>query len=227
MRRHILSFDAATKTFAFSLLDIDLDIFTAEFQTENAQICAILAKFVERDVNYLNEITAVARIAAAHAIKLYNSIIILDGETTDLCPNCNNNSITIIDRIRAFVSYADLRIRPILPAEFVVYLEHQMGPNIKSNIIATAIITYFARHEVHEVDARLKNCINFNRPYESYVQQYETLYAANKNHASDNLIKLSSLFNSKLPSMKHAQIGHIADSVMQVLATLKRVNITN
>lgn len=224
MYKKILSFDAATKTFAFLFMEINTDLFNedSELHTrmkfQNKLINGLRKRYADKALT-LAECERIRDFMNTTKAMIKSQIHFIDGETVDLVPGKHNSEITPIERIKAFVDYADRRIKPLISPDITVHVEFQMGPNVKSNIIEMAIITYFAKHEIIEINPNIKNNISFpGYTYNLYLQKYDTSYAANKSHCLDNFIFAETLFTSSVPKSTRAMRGHMADCAMQSIA---------
>lgn len=208
-----LSFDCATKTFAFSLSHVSLDTSRVRMRID------IIAELLRREEIDISTLSSMVDAAAEDADQL---IQLLDGETTDLFPGVPDDSIDSVDRIKAVARYVNSRIIPALPSKPIVIIEYQMGPNSRSREVASALIALFADYEVVVVGPSLKNRVAFSAEgrYSNFTSRYKTTYAANKAHAKFNFALVEAVFGSKIKNVSPALKGHIADSFMQVIGYL-------
>lgn len=215
-----LSFDCATKTFAFSLSRVDLDAFRSQREALSRRV-ACYRELMTRPLSdeALAELGAAVRADEAASAEW---IVLVDGETTNLCPGIPDAEISAVKRITALVAYVDRRIRPLLVGceGLQVLIEYQMGQNTPALAVSNALIALFAAYPVTIVDPRDKNRIATCEAgrYHHFTAKYETTYSANKAHAKFNFDHIERTFGTKIPP-SHAR-GHIADSFMQVLGHL-------
>ncbi|VVB71255.1 Uncharacterised protein [uncultured archaeon] len=184
MKKRILSFDCATKTFAFCLIEIDLDnVLSMELTIPSIQKC--ISKFECDVINFF--------------------------------PDKQDKDITILERIKAvrtFLSRFDN-----LPNDTHIYVEYQMGANMKANIVADVILTYFYNFiDVKLVPPTLKNKIKLcsGGGYSDFTKKYKSNYTANKHHTTFNLNWFLSAFNISV-SLKSSLVNHVADAFAQVI----------
>lgn len=221
--RWFLSFDCATKTFAFSLCWVAL-----------ARLGGGLPG-LERRAAALRELEARGALAspparealAALRADLAGLFRIADGETVDLFPGVPDREIHTVPRLRAVAAYVARRVRPALAAAGAgggggplrVLVEFQMGANARARAVAAALVALFAEGEVALVPPSLKNRIQCSPEgrYGLFAARYSTAYGANKAHASYNFAVLERAFGSGVdPALSASLRGHVADSVMQV-----------
>ena len=228
-----LSFDCATKTFAFSISKIDLSSYLenkeqliARAKNANILIQAIINKTASVSDATIKEIEkSVQKLDSDTCF-----IEIIDGEMVDLFPGTPDGKINSVDRIKAVSQYINNRIIPSLDAakelhphmDVVIMVEYQMGPNSKAREVASAIIALFADYPITVVNPSLKNKISTSPEgeYRHFTSKYTTSYGANKAHTKYNFEIIEKVFKSNITKSSNAEKGHIADSFMQVLGYL-------
>lgn len=232
-----VGFDAATKTFGFSLSRVDLAAYRAARSrlTGQARAAAELlrraeAALREGDAGKAAALTAsVAPGLAAADAETRGFIRLVDGETKDLFPGRADRDIATVERLRAVARYVAARVRPSMwrhcvDAEGVrTVIEYQMGANAASRAVAAALVTLFAEEDVIFVGPSLKNKLATCEAgrYCYFAEKYASSYAANKAHARFNFARVEEVFGTSIPETKPASLrGHIADSFMQVLGHL-------
>ena len=211
-----LSFDCATKTFAFSCGEINID-----------EVKETLNNIIILE-NEIQHITSIEKLIIfkenIYKIKkkIKSFITLDDGETIDLFPGIDNEKIDIVSRLRALVNYVKSRI-PNQSIDTKIFIEFQMGQNPKARAIVSSLITLFYEHEIIIVNPSLKNKIYLSDDgrYCHFIKKYSSNYIANKEHCKYNFNIVEIYFNSKIPYSNKRIRGHIADSFMQVLGHLK------
>jgi hypothetical protein len=230
-----LSFDCATKTFAFSLSRIDLDAYAAGRDAIRGRARA-LSEVARRAQTLASADPAAAAgllagalpAAAALAAETREFVRIVDGETVDLFPGRADDGIPTVERLRAVARYVAGRVRPaaaakVPPGERLrVVIEYQMGPNARARAVAAALVTLFAEEDVIIVGPTLKNKVAACEAgrYCNFAPRFSTTYAANKAHARFNFARFEEAFGTEIPPMAAALRGHIADSFLQVVGYL-------
>jgi len=135
-----LSFDCATKTFAFVLLAARRD--WAE-RLASARAPAVSG--------------AVAGAAAGALVR------VLDMDTVDLFPGRADAGVHTVERLRALVAYLRARVDPALraaaPGRATVLIEYQMGQNSRARAVAHALCAHYCDHDVRFIGAALKNTL--------------------------------------------------------------------
>lgn len=209
-----LSFDPATKSFAWSLLRVwePPPGFAARLADPRAD-----PAWARR---------AVRRLATGFHLAA--------GGTADLVPGVDNRKIPTVRRTRALKKYLREVVLPALAAAegcpgpddpaLNVIVEFQMGANAKSRIVAHDLVYAFAGANVFHLDAHLKNRVRFadrrDLDHCMFLERYSSSYNANKAHAAAAYFDhLAPLFrHPTLPTVKHKK--DFADTVMQVLGYL-------
>ena len=242
MAETYLSFDCATKTFAFTVSRVSLPALRATAQMRGRAAAARL--LLERAAARLHcrDAESQQRAAAEYSMakdaidrldaETRSAIAILDGEVVDLAPGQPDASVGTVDRLRALAHYIERRVRPALalalaPAPAgggradppLVVIEYQMGPNSRARAVAAALVALFAAERIVIVGPSLKNRVAASAAgqYGHFLQKHRTSYAANKAHALFNFRTVEAAFPSGVPPTSAALRGHIADSFMQVL----------
>lgn len=229
-----LSFDCATKTFAFSLCWVDLDGLAAAGPKldkygillrraragppeEAATVVAPLMQAVKKLDDYTR-----------------SRIRIVDGDTVDLLPGRTDSEIGSVERIKAAAVYISDRVIPSItknvpPDEGLrVVVEHQMSANAQARKIAYAIVGILAKYDTTIVGPSLKNSVAVSADgwYHKFAPKYANAYGANKAHALYNFKKAEELFGTSIPPLSPPALrGHIADSFMQVLGLIRAQKI--
>ena len=239
----VISFDAATKSLAYTLIEIDLkyfdnnnDIIQYAYKL-NKMYNILFKKYNNSEEKYklLNEIELLSAEIEKILKIISDMIIIHHGETINLCPEILDKDITTIQRVQLTTEYCKKCIKQIKELqinELVVMVELQMGPNLKSKISSVILFTIFAlldiKVELIEVNSCLKNKIYFGElnKYEHFSCKYDKSYTANKNHATENFITACEFFKAPLyfKSIKRVDLGHMADSFMQILGYYTHIN---
>lgn len=227
-----LSFDCATKTFAFSLCWVDLAGWAAASAAARRRLGAA-QELVRRAACAAGPGAAAAVAAAAEAVAALDAetrayLRLADGEVVDLAPGQLDAEIPTVERVRAVVRYVARRVRPALVAAGAadgplrVVVEYQMGQNAPARTVSVALVTLFAEFDVTYVAPALKNMVYTCEAgrYYAFAERYRRGYDANKAHAAFNLTHLEEKFASTIPPCPLPLRGHIADSVLQVLGLL-------
>jgi hypothetical protein len=227
-----LSFDCATKTFAFSLSRVDLSGLAA--LRARASAAAELLRRTEA-LLAAGDAAGCARLLATlepAAVQLEADtaqlVRLADGETVDLFPGRADDSIPTVERIKGVARYVAERVRPAVERHAAgerlrVVVEFQMGPNARARAVAAALIALFAESDTIIVGPSLKNKVATCEAgrYCHFAQKYSTAYSANKAHTIYNFGVIERVFGTSIPETRPASLrGHIADSFMQVLGYL-------
>jgi hypothetical protein len=232
-----LGFDAATKTFAFSLSRVDLRAFRSA--RDRARERAAALREVARRAGVAaraGDLAGAGRLLAEIQPVLgqleaetASWLVLADGETADLFPGRADESIGTVERLQAVARYVSGRVRGSLAAHvpsgeaLQVIIEYQMGPNAAARAVAAALVALFAESDTIIVGPTLKNKIAVCEEgrYYHFAEKYATAYGANKAHAQFNFAQVEKAFGSGIPATRPAKLrGHIADSFMQVLGHL-------
>jgi hypothetical protein len=221
--RWYLGFDCATKTFAFSLSKIDAHAINHP---------EILRKKIDASTQLHDRLDASNLANSKHILMLNKMLIklhkeaidaiqLVDGETVDLTNGDVDGDIATIDRIRRVTTYVRNRILPLIDGlDVIVVIEYQMGQNMHANIVANTLATIFIDFSVSLIVPTLKNKIHFTEQgrYCYFIEKYSRGYA-NKVHVIYNFNYLESIHGTKIKETIPAKLrGHIADSMIQVLA---------
>ena len=203
-----LGFDCATKTFAYSLSYINLNL------------CSISQQIRQDIQNNIN--------IEKWNTETKNFIQILEGETIDMYPDRPDSSISTMDRINGTYKIVEkikhnIAIRKINPNDITVAIEFQMGVNAKSRVISVALATLFSSWRTIFIGPSLKNKISIGEfgKYCYFIEKTTNTYQANKAHAKYNFGLVEKLFTSNIPKSSSQTRGHIADSFMQVLGFIQ------
>jgi hypothetical protein len=220
-----LSFDCATKSFAFCLCYVDLARFAANKEKIRSRAAAAREALgrgpCSPEALYLLSV-ALAELDA----ETRRWLRFVDGETVDLFPGRPDRSVHTVERIRAVEGYLSRRVRPALGAapageKVRALVEFQMGANAPARSVAAALIALLADMEdVLIVGPSLKNKVAVCQEgrYYNFADRYANAYGANKAHAKYNFERLESAFGTGVPPMRPPSLrGHVADCVMQVL----------
>jgi hypothetical protein len=232
-----IGIDLATKSLAVSIIDYNPDFIREmnqqlddwiEYKNRYIEWCAesgmedietLLIQFNKT----LDKITDV----------LDGRLKILDMSVVDLIPGDKVADVSVVDRTTKLHQYMntifDSKLSLYKPQDMTFLLEYQMGPNIKSNLVASQVIYHLAKYRNGDnivlVGPSLKNKIMIGdreAHYSNFVNRYTTLYAANKNHTKFNLQRLLEFTGDKFPpkGIKKANVDDIADTVMMTMAWL-------
>jgi hypothetical protein len=214
-----LSFDCATKTFAYILVKINFDHLynTMGIRKILTQIQNQLKNGVinEDMINIVDKIEHNTR----------NIITILDGKCIDLIPGIHSKDIDTVERVKKMSIYVKDNIYPLIehiPKDSLnVLIEFQMCHNVQSRAVSIGLIALFADYKVHFVNPSLKNKIHLSDKghYSNFIQRYKNSYDANKKHALYNFKTFETVFSQEL-KMSDKLKGHIADSFMQIIGHL-------
>lgn len=239
-----LSFDCATRTFAFSLCRVDLAAAAAATPAALAAVArahsaVAAARVAGAAAGGESPDAALATVARASesldaalaslagvAAELRSFLRLVDGETVDLLRR-PDREVTTVERLRAVARYTAARVAPAVRRHvgqepLRVIVEFQMGPNARSRAVAAALIALFADNDVVIVGPALKNKVAAcdAGKYCHFAARCTTSYAANKAHAKYNFRCFEEYFGSTIPATSLTLRGHIADSFMQVLGYL-------
>jgi hypothetical protein len=217
MEKYFLSFDCATKTFAFILIKINFKYLFVDTK----QIRKILNQIIS-DLKKNNYNDKMLDIINTLDNNTKNAIQIITGNCVDLVPNIANKDINTVDRIKIMVKYVKDEIFPLIKdiknEDLCVLVEFQMSHNTQSKIISIALLTLFAEYELCLVKPCLKNKIYLTNEgqYYNFIKKYNNNYTANKQHALYNFKEFERIFDQNI-NISDKLKGHIADSFMQIL----------
>jgi hypothetical protein len=209
---YYLSFDCATKSFAYSLSYVDLNNIDIKYQN----LIGHILKEPSQCIKYFDEFK--------HSI-----IHLLDGEVIDFFPNISDAKIDTVERIQKISNYVKNTIMPKIKdinihmnINIEIFIEFQMGSNHKARMISSALIAIFSEYKVRLINPSLKNKVYTSEEgkHKHFIKKYSNLYSANKEHARYNFCAIENVFGSNIPYTKKSDRGHIADSFMQVLGYL-------
>jgi hypothetical protein len=222
-----LSFDCATKSFAFALLRI------REHPDVKARGDAIVKTLLSGDLPKSREM--MRRLDEESR----NCFALAGGGAADLAPGRNDKTIPTVERIRLVKEYLHTKVAQAMKGaegcpppdspRLNVAVEFQMGPNSKSRTVAITLIAHFSRANVFLVGPAYKNKLWYpSRPdirHCFFVQKYKSLYTANKNHAKalyfEHIAKIFGHLDGKvLKSVPDRFRKDFSDSVLQILGFL-------
>lgn len=222
-----LSFDCATKSFAFSLLRI---------RPPPADLPETLGQVLT--AAKAGDLAAMTKAAAAADAATRDCFLLAGGGAVDLVPGKKDRDIPTVERVRAAVAYLEGPVAEALAAAAAdgcppadsprlnVPVEFQMGPNAPARTIATVLLTHYARANVFLVGPAYKNKLWYPaRPdlrHCHFVEKYSTLYTANKNHAKelyfDHIAKVYGHDKGKVLAKIPTKLRKdFSDTVVQVL----------
>lgn len=219
--RWFLSFDCATKSFAFALIRI----------RDPAEALAAAAAAAQKGPE---ELFAAIRALDAETRACFH---VAAGAAVDLVPQKKDKDIPTVERVRAVKEYLEGPVAAALAAAAAdgcpgggtralhVAVEFQMGVNAPARTVAAVLVAHYARADVFLVGPALKNKLWYPaRPdirHCFFVERYAKLYDANKAHAK------ALYFDHIAPLFGHSDYGvppplrkDFADSVVQVLGFL-------
>ena len=217
MEKWYLSFDCATKTFAYILVKINFKYLFID--TNKIRLILKQLELNLKQNGYSSEVEAIINKINNNT---KNAITMIAYGCVDLIPNIANKDISTVDRIKLAASYVKKEIYPLITNicsdQLHILIEFQMSYNTQSKAIATALITLFSDYDVHLVSPTLKNKIYFTKElqYCYFMEKYKNSYVANKNHALYNLLEFEKMYEQPI-NLSNKLKGHVADAFMQVL----------
>lgn len=217
MKQWYLSFDCATKTFAYILIKVNFDqlfIDTIELLKVVKQLEIKLkqngySKELERIINKIDNKTKYA-------------IEIITGNCIDLIPEIANKDIDTVQRVKIVSDYTKSKLFPLIKDiptdQLSVIVEFQMSHNTQSKVVSIALLTLFSEYELYLVNPCLKNKLYFTEEgrYSYFIEKYKNTYDANKKHALHNYKEFERIFDQKI-NLSDKLKGHVSDAFMQVL----------
>lgn len=228
----VLSFDCATKSFAYALLRLRSPARALEgLPPPAAALAAWLRSPPPRPPPPPGgdaELGAALR-AAFH---------LAAGGAADLAPGQPDAAVPTVARIRALQAYLRGPVRAALAAARAegcpapespalhVAVEYQMGANARARTVAAALVAEYSAASVCLVGPSLKNRVAFpGRPdlaHARFVEKAGTPYAANKNHTKAVYLGyLAPLYGHRRPeALARRHEADFSDSVMQALGLL-------
>ena len=220
-----LSFDCATKSFAYALVRVT-DADSLAPQVSRLQRAAGESS-PGRVLDALRALAAASR-AGFH---------LAGGGAADLVPGKKDGSIHTVERVRAVLAYLRGPVAAALAAagtrgcppptspDLNVIVEFQMGPNARARVVSTVLVAEFAAANVFFVGPACKNKLWYpSRPdlrHCMFIEKYRNLYTANKKHTE------ALYYDHIAPLFGHPDLGiprgmkkDFADAVVQVLGFL-------
>jgi hypothetical protein len=219
--RWYLSFDCATKSFAFALLHVrgvDAGVLErARAATTGGQVAAVVAA-LDADTRQCFALAA--------------------GGAVDLAPGRKDADIPTVERVRLVRAYLRGAVAAALAAaapagcpsadsaDLNVAVEYQMGANTRARTVATVLLTEFAEANVFMVGPAHKNKVRFaSRPdlhHALFIEKYASLYTANKKHTRALYFDhIAPLFGHDTRAVPRKYQTDFADCVIQVLGFLQ------
>lgn len=222
-----LSFDVATKSFAFALVRVRAPGAGTAARVE-ALAAAVRAGDAAGALAHAKALDAETR-AAFH---------LAAGGAADLVPGVKDFDIPTVARVRAAVAFLETTVAAGLAAAAAdgcpgrgsprlnVAVEFQMGANAPARTVAAVLVAHFHAARVFFVGPAFKNKLWYAaRPdlrHCHFVERYKSLYVANKNHTKELY------FDHVGPAFGHDEGAVVraiparlrkdfADSIMQVL----------
>jgi hypothetical protein len=221
----VISFDVATKSLAVSIIKYNLNFCTEIENIHNQYLVDKKTEKTKKNISivelYLNLLDDINKILDARIDFKYLDVI-------DLIPGQKVKETNIVDRTKALYTYLSTILDPLIgdePDSTLFLIEYQMGPNDKSRVISSQIMYHMSKYSgiTHLVGPSLKNKIVIggnDALYSNFIERYTTNYAANKNHAKFNFLKLIKILNKEdvIAKIAKKNIDDIADSVLMSLA---------
>ena len=228
--RWFLSFDCATKSFAYSLVRV---------RAPGPELAAIVSRLAQA-VQDKDAPTALAMVAAADAESV-SYFHLAGGGAVDLVPGRADKSVSSPERINALVRHLRGPVARMLEAAAAdgcpaaaspalnVAVEFQMGANAPARTVAMALLTFYSGANTFMVGPALKNKLWYPAApklrISYYYQKYANTYSANKAHSRDLYFEhLAPLFGhdrgAVLKTIPKRFQKDFADSVTQILGIL-------
>ncbi len=230
-----LSFDCATKTFAYVLCEIKFEYFNSIqnqlneiFKAINEKMIFMIGKLKSKNITEHKkcypEITQCINLIDECSKLLKQFITISHANTIDLIPNQKDTETSTTERVLALSKFAKTDIIPLLNLNaklpLTILVEFQMGTNPKAKVILSALIAILYYHDptlnIYIVSPALKNTISLA----DYPTNYKSAWSANKAHARNNFEIYQCLYDINV-DMKKSLIGHVADSFFQVIGFIR------
>lgn len=219
-----LSFDCATKSFAYCLVEVKP---SAASTVSELKLCLAEARS--------GDLAAVQGRLSRLEVALQATFRLAAGGAVDLVPGTPDRKIPTVARVRRLMEFLDATVEPALKAaqadgcpavgpELHVAVEWQMGANAHSRVIAHALIARYAIANVFMVAPTLKNKLRFgSRPdldHCMYVERYTGRYVANKEHSKAAYAYVRRLFAHRGAAVSKKMEADFADCVLQVMGVL-------
>jgi hypothetical protein len=235
----VVSFDCATKSLGISIIDYNMQF--------DEQVSIAYQEYISTKANSqnINEIIdQYIKLLDKVNDLVDNKILIEYMDVVDIIPGKKVKETSIVERTAGLYNHLtefDAKIlcaneplctnkaRPDIE-EYTFLIEYQMGPNDKSRAVASQIMMFFSKYcgnhgpsIIKVIGPSLKNKISIggdDAHYSNFIEKYTTNYAANKNHAKYNFIKLLAYLGKErmIKHIKKSNIDDIADSVMMSIA---------
>jgi len=216
-----LSFDCATKSFAFALVRV---------RPPGEEMLG-LAKEASAALDARDAPRAKAALDSL-AAKASECLHLAGGGAADFFPGVPDKEISTVERIDALVAYlrgpvakalADAPGCPKKDSKALnVMVEYQMGANSPARAIAVGLLTYYVDANAFEVGASFKNKLWFPaRPdlrHCYFIEKYSKLYDANKAHVKELYFEhLGPLFEHRDLGIPKVLAKDFADAAVQVI----------
>lgn len=229
-----LSFDCATKSFAFALMRIRFPKYDMITKTQ------LLSKYFKEDPNNVE----INKIIKEIDEETKEFVCLFAGSAVDLIPDKKNNNIPTVERTKAAMKFLKGTVEDAIKnaekygcpqygsPELNVAIEFQMGPNASARTIAIVLLTHYTDSNTFLVGPAYKNKLWYtSRPdlrHCYFIEKYKTLYAANKNHSKHLYFDhISKIFEHDTKNIPVRLRKDFADCVMQVLGFLSYGDLEN
>ncbi len=195
----VLSFDVATKSLAFAVIEFDGD-----WMSKCMHVLDSAKPGYEMDaLVQVNDIIG----KAIQMPKL---------EVVDLAPGLKSKEVDPHKRARS--------LKQLLSSDDMnekydsVLLEYQMSANYNANAVYNQLLYHYANYDVKTVKPSMKNTLKIGKVSMSELcQKYSTKYKANKVHSTQCVDHILKAFNLKWPDVKTKNKDDISDAIMQAL----------
>jgi len=212
--RYYLSFDCATKTFAYVLVKINLTYLFLNF-SEIKQVLDIAKSDPNKYQGLIEKITDITS----------TTIQIIHADCIDLFPNVPDKDIDTVTRIKTMTTYVKTHIYPLLSNidnnAIDIVIEFQMSYNTQSKIISIGLISLFTDYSTYLVNPSLKNKVHLSNDskHNHFINKYKSNYTANKAHALHNFKLFEETFD-QTTTLPNSLKGHVADAFLQILGLI-------
>jgi len=206
--KYYLSFDCATKTFAYVLVSIDYKYYLTNFKELKDNIDTLSTESLVK-LDYITK----------------NTVRIIEAKCIDFFPNIDNKKISTIDRVKKMVEYVKSNILPLIETiskdDIDIVVEFQMSYNTQSKVISIGLITLFSEYNIYLVNPTLKNKISLTErgKYSYFIEKYKSNYTANKEHALYNFKTFEDIFDQHV-QYPNSMKKNIADAFLQIFGLI-------
>jgi len=200
-KQTFLSFDVATKSLAYILINIEI-----ESDSDISNINNFI-NYIKNNYDYS---------------EILNYVEILEGDVVNLMDeNDKLSNSKSVEKARRLKNITQRLLRNYEIDK--VYIEDQMAMKISNVRILENLKMEFALEDVEVIGASLKNLVYYSDELriQNYYEKYKTKYTANKNHSKNNFKYVCEKLNCNiLQNIKKKNHDDISDAFNQIIGVI-------